>query len=107
MTPAICPGCWRSLAGASARRDSAGWTWPPPGAAEDLSGCEVESGAGEEAAEQAGPVLHPFEPGLYHRRELGDVVLGEVGQRSFQVRPHQLDRVELAGIGRKLVDGQP
>jgi hypothetical protein len=29
-----------------------------------LKGPEVEPGAGEEAAEQAGPVLHPPEPGL-------------------------------------------
>jgi hypothetical protein len=27
-------------------------------------GCEVEAGAGEEAAEEARPVLHPLEPGL-------------------------------------------
>jgi hypothetical protein len=28
-------------------------------------GCEVEPGAGEETVEQAGPVLHPLEPGLH------------------------------------------
>jgi len=27
-------------------------------------GCEVEPGTGEEAAEEAGPGLHPFEPAL-------------------------------------------
>jgi hypothetical protein len=48
-------------------------------------GCEVEPGAREEAAKQAGPVLHPFEPGLHQRGELGEVVLGEVGQRPLEV----------------------
>jgi hypothetical protein len=33
-----------------------GWWRRPAGAAEDLSGGEVQSGAGEETAEQAGPV---------------------------------------------------
>jgi len=28
-------------------------------------GCDVEAGAGEEAFEEAGTVLHPFEPGLH------------------------------------------
>jgi hypothetical protein len=28
-------------------------------------GCEVEPRAGEEAVEEAGPVLHPLEPGLH------------------------------------------
>jgi uncharacterized protein YjlB len=43
-------------------------------------GCEVESGAGEEAVEQAGPVLHPPEPGLDQGGELGEVAFGQVGQ---------------------------
>lgn len=34
-------------------------------------GCEVEPGAGEEAAEQAGALLHLLEPGLDQRGELG------------------------------------
>jgi hypothetical protein len=29
-----------------------------------LQGCEVESGLGEEAVDEAGPVLHRFEPDL-------------------------------------------
>ena len=45
---------------------------------------EVEAGLGEEALEEAGPVLHLPEPGLDQRGQLADVVLGEVGQRSFQ-----------------------
>jgi hypothetical protein len=48
-------------------------------------GCEVEAGAGEEAAEQAGAVLHPFEPGPDQGGELGEVAFGQVGQRSLQV----------------------
>jgi len=52
-----------------------------------LKGREVESGLGEEAFQEAGPVLHPLEAGLHQRGQLADVVLGEVGQRSFQVRP--------------------
>ena len=46
-----------------------------------LEGREVKSGLGEEALEEAGPVLHPPEPGLDQRGQLIDVVLGEVGQR--------------------------
>jgi len=42
--------------------------------------CEVEPGAGEEAFEEAGPVLHPFEPGLGQGGELGEVAFGQVGQ---------------------------
>ncbi len=62
-------------------------------------GCEVESGAGEEAVEQAGPVLHPFEPGLDQGGELGEVAFGQVGQRPLEVRPDGLDRVELVRVG--------
>src|SRR6266487_371723 len=50
-------------------------------------GCEVEAGAGEEAAEQAGPVLHTLEPGLDQAGELGEVAFSQVGQGSFQVGP--------------------
>jgi hypothetical protein len=62
---------------------------------------------GEEALEQAGPVLHPPEPGLDQRGQLIDVVLDQVGQRSFQVGPDRLDRVQLGRIRRQPVDGQP
>ena len=48
-------------------------------------GCEVQAGAGEEAVEEAGPVLHPPEPGLDQRGELADVALGEVGQGALEV----------------------
>jgi hypothetical protein len=41
-----------------------------------LKSREIEPGADE----QAGPVLHPPDPGLDPRGELGDVVLGQVGQ---------------------------
>src|SRR5512135_3746349 len=60
-------------------------------AAKDLQGpglqegSEVEPGAGEEAGEQAGAVLHPLEAGLHQRGELGDGVLGEVRQGSLQM----------------------
>jgi hypothetical protein len=43
-------------------------------------GREVESGLGEEAAEQAGPVLHPPEPGLRQRGQLAGVLPDQVGQ---------------------------
>lgn len=43
-------------------------------------GCEVQAGAGEEAFEEGGPVLHPFEPGLDQGGELGEVALGQVGE---------------------------
>src|SRR5208282_4996908 len=46
-----------------------------------LKGCEVESGLGHEAAEQARLVLHPPEPGLDERGQLADVLLDQVGQR--------------------------
>jgi hypothetical protein len=44
---------------------------------------EVDPGLGQEAIEQAGPVLHPPEPGLYQGGELADVLLGEVSQGTF------------------------
>ena len=56
--------------------------------AEIAEGREVEPGAGEEAAEEAGPVLHPPEPRLDQRGQLADVAFSQVGQGSLQVRPH-------------------
>jgi hypothetical protein len=50
----------------------------------DTKGCQVEPGAGEEAVEQAGAVLHPLKPGLDQRGELGEVAFGQVGQGSFR-----------------------
>jgi hypothetical protein len=49
---------------------------------EVTEGCEVEPGAGEEAVEEAGPVLHAPEPGLDQRGELADVAFGEVGEHA-------------------------
>ena len=46
---------------------------------------EVEPGLGEEAVDEAGPVLHPFKPGLDQRGQLIETLLGEVGQRSFKL----------------------
>jgi hypothetical protein len=40
---------------------------------------QVEPGLGQEAVEEAGPVLHPPEPGLHQRSQLTEVLLGEVG----------------------------
>src|SRR6185437_8743473 len=37
-----------------------------------LEGCEVESGLGEEALEEAGLILHPPEPGLDQRGQLAE-----------------------------------
>jgi len=73
-------------------------------------GCEVESGAGEEAVEEAGPVLHSLEPGLDQRGELAEVAfgqVGQVGQGPLEVRPDRLDRVELGGVWRQPLNGQP
>jgi hypothetical protein len=56
-------------------------------------GCEVESGAGEEAVEEAGPVLHSLEPGLDQRGELAEVAFGQVGQGPLEVRPDRLNRL--------------
>jgi hypothetical protein len=52
-----------------------------------------QPGAGEEAGQELGAVLHPFEAG-FQRGQLGDVVLGQVGQGPFETGPHRLDRVE-------------
>jgi hypothetical protein len=46
---------------------------------------EVEAGLGDEAVDEAGPVLHPFKPVLHQRGELGEAVFGEDGQGPFQV----------------------
>jgi hypothetical protein len=53
-----------------------------------------QPGAGEEAGQELGAVLHPFEAGFHQRGQLGDVVLGQVGQGPFETGPHRLDRVE-------------
>jgi hypothetical protein len=45
---------------------------------------EIEPGLGEQAVEEAGPVLHPLESGFHQCGQLGDVVFGEVGQGSFE-----------------------
>src|SRR5262245_3196103 len=68
-------------------------------------GCEVEAGAGEEAAQQARAVLHPPQPGLDQRGELGEVAFGQVGQGSLEMGPDQLDRVQLVRVRRQLEDG--
>jgi hypothetical protein len=53
---------------------------------------KVEAGLGQEALEEAGPVLHPPQPGLDQRGQLADVVLDQVGQRPFQAGPGWLSR---------------
>lgn len=72
-----------------------------------LGKCQVEPGSGEEPFEQARLVPHPPEPCLSHRGELGEISLGQVDQRPFQVGPDRLDRAELGGVGRELEDRQP
>ena len=59
---------------------------------------EVEPGLGEEAVEEAGPVLHLPEPGLDQRGQLADVVLGKVGQRPFQVGPDRFSRFAIVHV---------
>ena len=53
-------------------------------------GAEVEACGGEEAFQEAGPVLHPLKPGLDQDGELGEVAFGQVGQGPFEVRPDWL-----------------
>jgi len=48
-------------------------------------GSEVQAGAGEEAFEEGGPVLHPFQPGLDQGGQLGEVAFGQVGQGALEV----------------------
>src|SRR6185437_9340513 len=60
--------------------------------------CEVKSGAGEEAFEETGPVLHPPEPCLDQHGQLSEVALSQAGQGSLEVRPDLLDRVELVRV---------
>lgn len=57
-----------------------------------LKGHEVEAGLGEEAGEQAWPVLHTPEPAPGQRRELDDVAPSQVGQGPLEVRPDRLSR---------------
>src|SRR3954451_18449040 len=58
---------------------------------------ELKSGAGEEAGQQRRAVLHPSQAALHQRGQLGDGVLGQVGQRSLQMRPDRLDQGEFVG----------
>ena len=51
---------------------------------------QIEPGLGDEAVEETGPVLHPPEPDLHQCSQLVDVLLGEVRQRPFQIRPDAL-----------------
>src|SRR5688500_5246690 len=41
-------------------------------------GPELQAGADEEAGQEPGAVLHPSEPGLHQRGQLGEVVYGQV-----------------------------
>jgi hypothetical protein len=55
--------------------------------------CEVEASAGEEAAEQGRPVLHPPQPGLDQRGELGEVAFDKIGEGPLEMRPDQFNRL--------------
>ncbi len=71
-------------------------------------GFEAESGLGEEAVDQRGPVLDALEPVLHDGGQLaGGAAAAEVAEAVFHVRPGALDRVEVRGISRELDDGQP
>jgi hypothetical protein len=113
-----CTGCWPGNAPRSSSCTRAGHTpiqeqasagsmtgsemLPIRIIVEVTKGREVEAGAGQEPFEQPGPVLHPLEPGLHQRGQLG-----KVGQGSFEMRPDQFDRAELVGVGRQLEHRQP
>ncbi|HEY1004420.1 MAG TPA: hypothetical protein VGD83_32760, partial [Streptosporangiaceae bacterium] len=60
---------------------------------------EVEAGLGQEALQEAWPVLHPPQPGLHQRGQLADVLLDQVGQRSFKPKLRGL-RVGIACLTR-------
>ena len=47
-------------------------------------GCEVQSAA-EETVEESGRVLHPPEPGLLQRGQLGEVAFDQVGEGPLEV----------------------
>lgn len=66
-------------------------------------GCEVQPGAGEEAAEEAGPVLHPPEPGLDQRGQLAEVALGS---SSKQIQAPRSAAVLLPPAGSPPATGQ-
>lgn len=53
-------------------------------------GHESQAGAGKDALEERGPVLHPFQPGLYQGGQLGEVALGQAGQGAAEMRAGQL-----------------
>jgi hypothetical protein len=40
----------------------------------------IEAGTGQEADKEPGAVLHSLEAGFHQRGQLGDVVLGQIGQ---------------------------
>jgi hypothetical protein len=67
-------------------------------------GREVQAGAGKEAFEERGPVLHPPEPGLHQGGQLGEVASGQVCQGPFQMRPDWLSRFAIvhASLGRRV-----
>jgi hypothetical protein len=66
-------------------------------------GREVQAGAGEEAFEERGPVLHPPEPGFHQGGQLSEVALGQAGQGALEVGPDQLDGFEFVRVGRQTV----
>jgi hypothetical protein len=71
-----------------------------PNVAEDRSMAgfaEVKTGPGQEAVEQAGPVLHPPEAGLHQGGQLTDVMLDQVGQGPLEMGPHRLGDGSPAG----------
>jgi hypothetical protein len=52
-------------------------------------------------------VLHPFEPSFHQRGPLSDAALGQIGQRPLEMRPDQLDRVQLVRVRRQAEDHKP
>jgi hypothetical protein len=58
---------------------------------------EVQSGVGEEGADQPGSVLDPFEPVLHDGGELVDALHDQVSEVAFDVGPDVFGRVEVWG----------
>lgn len=75
-------------------------------------GCEVQAGVGQESLEDAGPVLHPLEPGLHQReyhQPAGFGVLGlhprtimEPGHRRCAPAGRRSAGLTHAGLDRRL-----
>src|ERR687897_2957865 len=68
---------------------------------------EGQAGLNAESLDELGSVLDALEQPLGARGELVEGAGEQVAQVAFDMRPHALGGVELAGVGRQLDHGQP